>query len=587
MSDLAVLFENVGKMYKVYGSRRDNLFDALGIDHFMPTRRSRYGEFWALRGVDFALPRGGRLGVIGRNGAGKSTLLKLVTQNLAPTEGLVSVHGSVQALLDVGSGLHPEFTGRENILASLGLLGLTRAEIEAATEDIADFTELGRFLDQPFKTYSMGMQARLGIGVATTVKPEILIIDEILGAGDAYFFAKSTARMHELLSEGASVLLVSHALDQIARFCDESLWLDRGRVVMRGETSEVIKAYEKFSRDLEDRRLQAKNRKTGGFDAFARDSYTASLEVRISAPDGSACEVAALELLRNGDAEERIDVGSAQDGDKTHAAHLVLDEAWGKVASDPAGGYLRTVVPGSPATASFNLWFLYPDSDYSIGVRYRSPDTAVSVEVLQGERPVGFGSLPASDHWRDAELPVTSAEELEGSGAEDTATTASRWSGSASLMIESVRLLDSDGNERGVFNVGDPLVVDVDIVAREGGTFPLIPAALTFHNGVVTTRHVGAPTSLSLTKGEHVSARLYLGALLLGNGTYLLSLGLYSSLDVEDLEPSEFYDYFDKSFEFSVVGNPRLHNELVRHPGDWIVVPASSREYEEREAVSS
>ena len=183
-----------------------------------------------------------------------------MTQNFPPTEGRVDVRGSVQALLEVGSGLHPEFTGRENIQASLGFLGLSRAEIGEAARDIADFTELGRFLDQPFKTYSLGMQARLGIGIATTIRPEILIIDEVLGAGDAYFFAKSTARMQRLLSEGASVLLVSHALDQIARFCDETIWLDRGRIVMRGSTTEVIKAYEKFIRELDERRLHAKNR---------------------------------------------------------------------------------------------------------------------------------------------------------------------------------------------------------------------------------------------------------------------------------------------------------------------------------------
>ena len=207
-------------------------------------------------------------------------------------------------MLEVGSGLHPEFSGRENIDASLGLLGLSRKEIAAATEDIADFTELGRFLDQPFKTYSLGMQARLGIGIATTVRPEILIIDEILGAGDAYFFAKSTARMQQLLSEGASVLLVSHALDQIARFCDETIWLDRGRIVMRGQTTEVVKAYERFTRDLDDRRLRAKNRKTKGFDAFERDSYTAAFDVRLATTAEAGCEVTSIELLRDGAVED-------------------------------------------------------------------------------------------------------------------------------------------------------------------------------------------------------------------------------------------------------------------------------------------
>ena len=131
--------------------------------------------------------------------------------------------------------LHPEFTGEENIEASLTFLGSRSCrESDAAKDDIAEFTELGRFLDQPFKTYSTGMQARLAFAIATTVQPEILIVDEILGAGDAYFFGKSITRMQRLIESGASVLLVSHALDQIIRFCDETIWLDRGQIVMRG-----------------------------------------------------------------------------------------------------------------------------------------------------------------------------------------------------------------------------------------------------------------------------------------------------------------------------------------------------------------
>ncbi len=592
MSETAVRFENVGKMYKVFGSRRASLLDALGLHRLRRASGGRHHEFWALRGIDFELPRGGRLGIIGRNGAGKSTLLKLVTQNFPPTEGRVEVHGAVQALLEVGSGLHPEFSGRENIDASLGLLGLSRKEIAAATEDIADFTELGRFLDQPFKTYSLGMQARLGIGIATTVRPEILIIDEILGAGDAYFFAKSTARMQQLLSEGASVLLVSHALDQIARFCDETIWLDRGRIVMRGQTTEVVKAYERFTRDLDDRRLRAKNRKTKGFDAFERDSYTAAFDVRLATTAEAGCEVTSIELLRDGAVEDTIDVGNAQDADRGQPAHLQLAESgggWAEMAADPDGTYFRRVGESSLAIAVFNVWFLYPDSTYSIRVRYRSAGGPASLDVFRGEFRAGSGRLPASDSWTEVELPVRRDTEEDQAGGEDAGTAAaSRWAGTASLMIGSVRLLDTGGAERAVFTVGEPLIVDVDVVARESGVFPLIPAALTFRaDGVVATRHVGPTTVLDVRDGEHVTARLELGDLLLGNGSYLLSVGLYSALDADDLEPAEFYDYFDRSFEFNVVGNPRLHNELVRHPGQWTVTPAVADERPPQEAISS
>ena len=312
--ELAIRFEQVGKMYKVFGSKLDTALDALNLPTF--GRDGRYREFWALRDIDLELARGARLGIIGRNGAGKTTLLKLVTGNLAPTEGGVTVNGDVQALLEIGGGLHPEFTGRENIRASLSYVGLSRAEIEDSEREIAEFTELGRFLDQPFKTYSQGMQARLSFAIATTTQPEILIVDEILGAGDAYFFTRSTARMSQLIESGAGVLLVSHALDQVARFCERTIWLDRGRIAMDGPTDEVIKAYERFIRELEDRRLKAKNEKAAlpQYDAFDRETHTDALVGSISAEGGSV-EVARVTLWRDGMLEGEIDVGGSQDAD--------------------------------------------------------------------------------------------------------------------------------------------------------------------------------------------------------------------------------------------------------------------------------
>lgn len=572
MSDTVVRFDGVGKMYKIFESRRDNLLDALGVDRIARRRHTRFSQFWALRGIDLDLRRGERLGIIGRNGAGKSTLLKLVTGNIPPTEGVVEVNGDVQALLEIGGGLHPEFTGRENASGALSLLGLSRREIDAAIEDIAEFTELGRFLDQPFKTYSQGMQARLSLAIATSTQPQILIVDEILGAGDAYFFAKSTARMQRLIEGGASVLLVSHSLDQVARFCARTIWIDRGRIVMQGPTQEVIKTYEKFIRELDDRRLQAKNRKSGGtFDAFEREGYTAALSARIHVPRGCACDVGVMEVLRDGSVEETIDVGGAQDADERHQSHLLLSSGgWGEVAREGHGRYFRRINPGGVGSATFYLWFFYPGSSYTIRVLYRADRPGAQIGVSRSGIAAGFTDLPASHGWRELEIPVAHAENDE--DEERTPTSRSRWSGSGSLVIGDVRLVGADGTETATFGIGEPLTVTVDVVARQTGTFPLIPAALTFRaDGVVVTRHVGERTLLDVREGDHISGRLDLGPLLLGDGVYLLSLGLYSKLDIDDIEPSEFYDYFDKSFEFRVTGNPRLHNELVRHPGRWSI----------------
>ena len=157
MSELAIKLNGVGKMYKIFPSRGANLLDALGMPGH---RRQRYREFWALRGIDFELEPGRRLGIIGRNGAGKSTLLKLITGNIVPTEGSLEVHGEVQALIEAGAGFHPEFTGEENIRAALTLQGVAPSRLKAHVEEISDFTELGEFLGQPFRTYSAGMWRR-------------------------------------------------------------------------------------------------------------------------------------------------------------------------------------------------------------------------------------------------------------------------------------------------------------------------------------------------------------------------------------------------------------------------------------------
>lgn len=570
MSDVAISFAGVGKMYKIFPHRRDNLVDALGLPRIFRPGRARYNEFWALRGIDLEIRRGERLGIIGRNGAGKSTLLKLVTGNFPPTEGYLEVGGEVQALLEIGGGLHPEFTGRENIQASLGLMGLGHEELDVATDDIARFTELGRFFDQPFKTYSMGMQARLSLGIATTIKPEILIIDEVLGAGDAYFFAKSTARMEALLDSGAAVLLVSHALDQVARFCDETIWLDRGRIVMRGPTNEVIKAYEKFIRELDDRRLRARNRKSraGAYDAFAREAHTDQLTVRVTVPPGHYCDISELVLSRDGEAEDTIFVGDAQDADSGQSASVQLDGgSWSEPVRENNTFFRRIEGSGAEGIgiATFSLWFYYPDSAYSIALRYRS-DAPASVEVSRGADETSELTLTETGRWSHANVDYSSPD----SDADAGATTRSRWEGVGQLSIDEVLLLDETHSESGVFEVGKPLTVRLDVLAAESGDFDVTPAALVFGtNGVVVTRNIGDEQTFALETGDRVTMDLVLEPLLLGNGAYLLSVGIYKKLDVTLTEPSEFYDYYDKSFEFHVVGNPPLHTELVRHPGVW------------------
>jgi lipopolysaccharide transport system ATP-binding protein len=244
-SDLAIRLRNVCKTYHLHGSRRDQFIHVMELHRFGFKPRSPAVEFKALDSVSLDVPRGQRIGIIGRNGAGKTTLLKLICGTFSPTSGSITVNGFVQALMSVGLGFHPEYTGRENIEASLHYNNLSTADYKAAIADIIEFAELGEFMDQPFKTYSLGMQARLMFATSTAIKPDILIVDEALGAGDAYFVAKSKQRVEKLVKSGCTLLLVSHSTGHILELCSEAIWLEKGAVKMQADALSVIKAYEK------------------------------------------------------------------------------------------------------------------------------------------------------------------------------------------------------------------------------------------------------------------------------------------------------------------------------------------------------
>ena len=216
----AIVFQDVCKTYRLYQNKLQMVRDVLGF-----RSKKKIPEYHALKNVNITINKGERVGLIGRNGAGKSTLLKLITGNFLQTSGNIIVKGNVQALMNTGIGFHPDFTGLENIKASLLYNGLNKNQFADAIEDIIDFVELGEFIDQPLKTYSLGMQSRLYFAVATAIQPEILIVDEILGAGDAYFSAKSADRMKKLTNSGCTLLLVSHSTAQILQFCDKAVWI--------------------------------------------------------------------------------------------------------------------------------------------------------------------------------------------------------------------------------------------------------------------------------------------------------------------------------------------------------------------------
>jgi ABC-type polysaccharide/polyol phosphate transport system ATPase subunit len=235
---LSLEVHNVSKIYKVYAKPVDRLKEII-------LRRPYHQAFQPLREVSFTLADGGTLGIIGDNGAGKSTLLKLLAGTLTPSHGEIIRHGRVAALLELGAGFHPEFSGRQNIHLNASLLGLSDAEIKAREAEIIEFSELGEFIDRPVKTYSSGMYVRLAFSIATSVDPDILIIDEALSVGDGHFQKKCINRMMQFKEQNKSMLFCTHNIYQVQELCDQALWLKQGRMEKYGAVTEVITAYAK------------------------------------------------------------------------------------------------------------------------------------------------------------------------------------------------------------------------------------------------------------------------------------------------------------------------------------------------------
>jgi lipopolysaccharide transport system ATP-binding protein len=295
MSDTVITAENLGKKYLLRHQRRARytaLRDVIADKASGLFRRARSGEkdetreeFWALRDVNFEVKRGEVLGIIGRNGAGKSTLLKILSRITEPTTGRVRIKGRVASLLEVGTGFHPELTGRENIFLNGAILGMARSEIKTKFDEIVAFAEVEKFLDTPVKRYSSGMYVRLAFAVAAHLEPEILVIDEVLAVGDAEFQRKCLGKMEEVSRGGRTVLFVSHNMAAVEGLCSSALLISDGGVILRGAVEEVVRTY------LNQRRTDA-------------DAGRLSYRHR-----GSAVKIRSIELLSNGIPANTVQAG--------------------------------------------------------------------------------------------------------------------------------------------------------------------------------------------------------------------------------------------------------------------------------------
>lgn len=298
-SSPAIHAQQLGKVFQLYARPIDRLKQM-----FARNNRRYYKEFAALRDVSFELEKGEVLGLVGRNGAGKSTLLQLICGTLTPSSGSVTVHGRIAALLELGAGFNPEFTGRENIYLNASILGLSKAEIDERYDAIVDFSGISDFIHQPVKTYSSGMYVRLAFSIATSVDPDILVIDEALSVGDGAFARKSFDRIMSLKEKGATILFCSHSMYQVEALCTRALWLEKGTVQQIGNPATVVAKYQTF---LDRDASQASAAAPRAVSSPMGHARILAVQTRVDDEVGSSLEV------RSGEQTLGIRVGFASD----------------------------------------------------------------------------------------------------------------------------------------------------------------------------------------------------------------------------------------------------------------------------------
>ena len=379
--DVAVRATNVSKHYDVYRRPADRLIE-------MITRRQRHTEFSALEDVSFEVERGETIGVIGQNGAGKITLLKLLCGVTRPTSGSIETHGTIASILELGTGFHPEFSGRDNAALNAAILGLSADEVRRRLPSILDFSELGIFVDRPVKTYSSGMYMRLAFSVAVNVDPEILVIDEALAVGDGHFQKKCIDKIRDFQERGKTILFCSHALYYINAICRRTIWLDRGRLMRCGPSIDVVHDYETFLLER-DRTHPATADETGRLPSPVRIA-------RVTVCDASGAE--RRTFARGDDVHVRLRVEA---DDPSQPVHILVGV--NRVADDLqcfAAGTHGDGVPPLSGSREYDVRLQLLDvpllrGDYSV-IAYVGDENAMTVFDRHDLRP---GFAIAGDRW--------------------------------------------------------------------------------------------------------------------------------------------------------------------------------------------
>jgi ABC-type polysaccharide/polyol phosphate transport system ATPase subunit len=592
MNDIVIRAHHVTKVYRLYAGPGYRFLDMFGL---LGKRPGAYTEHAALDGVDLEIRRGEKVAIIGRNGAGKSTLLKLITRVIEPSSGTLDVKGHAHALLQIGTGFHPDFTGRQNVLAYLAQLGVAGRQAAKKCDEIVDFAELEEYIDQPVKTYSSGMAVRLMFSAATAIVPDLLVLDEVLGVGDAYFAAKSYTRMGDLCSrDGTTLLLVTHDIYSAAKMCERVVWIDRGRVLMDGDASVVVKAYEDSVRQQEEVRLRAKTRDRlerrhkERPEAAPVTHLLVEMRARERRPQPSPVYFSRVELRAGGDVIAALPLGTDA-FDESRGAHLVQEgTCWG----EPSSWHGREARPflnfGSPFHKVAGIFQIASSLEElqqrkaSVSLEYWSDEPCeLTLHLLSGGQECALNALPpSSGAWKAHEVDLTNAEP-------PSSPAVPAVQGTGRIMIDDVTVFDHHGNASHFLEHGRPASVAL--------RFRVVDPTLREHAQVIVTFHrEGVQTACRIITRELFfdgadrlpgTITLHLPNLVLGSGTYFVTI-MVTAEGYFDQDQTVFYSInpgvyccLNRVVEVTITGGGLIATGTAFvGQGVWTLVSGNSQE---------
>jgi lipopolysaccharide transport system ATP-binding protein len=476
MTDVAIRATDLKKVYRLYSKPAYRFLDMFGM---LRDRPGAFTEHAALDRINLEIRRGEKVAIIGRNGAGKSTFLKLITNVIQPTSGTLEVKGDVHALLQIGTGFHPDFTGRENVHAYLAQLGISGADAASRCEDAIAFAELEEYIDQPVKTYSTGMAMRLMFSASTAINPDLLVLDEVLGVGDAYFAQKSYERMREMCDRnGSTLLLVTHDIYSATRMCNRVIWLERGSVAMDGGAAEVVKAYAESIRAQEEHRLRSKKQAqlaAGTADKGLDSAVPLLVEIQASSSRLQPCPVyfSGITLMANGQVVAELPLGDAA-VDPARGSHLVEEgSCWGEPL-EWRGRIARPMLNyGSPfhkiaAVLALSQEALSSGSSMTLGLDYWSEESCdLRVRCYRGGLVEDLGTLSTlAGEWntyRTSYAPTIEAHALDALIPSE----APFLQGSGAIVIDGFAMVDAAGVQAHTVRHGQEITFRIQYQIRK------------------------------------------------------------------------------------------------------------------------